>query len=122
MSSNFPSSSDRWAPICKRTRSDGTICYLARHRVGGEQISPPFDHPTAAEAFRAAAKAHGAVRALDMYGIEPARRRSKRSGRTVTTWLAHHIDHLSGVERRTPQDYRGYLRNHIASTRRNNCL
>ncbi|TDH54159.1 site-specific integrase [Mycobacterium eburneum] len=103
------------ASIRKRPRKDGTTCYAVLYVIDGRQSSLPFDNKQAAEAFRLAVEVHGAQRALAMHGIESGPRRADTaSGPTVAEWITHHIDHLSGVERRTSHEYRGVLKNDIA--------
>lgn len=103
------------ASIRRRPRADGSICHAVLYTIDGRQSSLPFDSPKAAEAFRQAVEVHGAARALAMHGIDSAPRRLDYiSGVTVTEWLEHHIAHLSGVERRTPAEYRGIVKKDIA--------
>ncbi|WP_423487936.1 tyrosine-type recombinase/integrase [Mycobacteroides sp. PCS013] len=94
-----------------RTRSlKSGECWDVLYRIGGRQFSLTFESPGAAEAFRTLVDAHGAERALQMHNIalpEP------RSGMTVGKWVTHHIEHLTGVDQRTVQDYLGYLKNDI---------
>jgi integrase len=99
------------ASIRKRPRKDGTVCYAVLYHVGDRQSSLPFDDPKAAEAFRQAVEVHGAQRALQMHGINPAPRRHARShDMTVAEWVRHHIDHLTGIEQTTIDSYDRYLR------------
>lgn len=97
-----------WASIRPRQRKDGTTCLSVLHWIDGRQTSLPFDDKLAADAFVAAVKAHGARRAREMLGITTTPRRRTPSI-TVTEWIAHYIDHLSGVDKRTLTDYRTYL-------------
>lgn len=102
------------ASIRKRPRRDGTIAYAVLYTIDGRQSSLPFEDPKAAEAFRAAVNAHGPTRALEMHGIDSRpRRRDSNAGMTVAEWVTHHIDHLTGVDPRTVEDYRSYLRTDI---------
>jgi len=97
------------ASIRTRPRKDGTT-YAVLYTIEGRQSSMPFDDVKAAEAFKAAVEVHGAARALEMHGIDPGRRRqdTKHRGMTVAKWLEHYIDHLTGVEQKTIDDYRRY--------------
>ncbi len=97
------------ASIRERPRKDGTVCYAVLYTLDGRQSSLPFDNPKAADAFKAAVEAHGAARALGMHGIAPAPRRASH-GPTVATWIAHHIEHLSGVGKHTATNTRGATR------------
>ncbi|BBZ09835.1 tyrosine-type recombinase/integrase [Mycobacterium branderi] len=100
------------ATIRRRQRIDGSTYWQVRYRVDGQETSTSLDDPNDAEEFRRLVEAVGGARARQVHGID----RPIRGGPTVTKWLEHHIEHLSGVERRTPEDYRSYLRNHIAPT------
>lgn len=113
--------------IRDRPRGDGTTTYaviFTLKRPAGpdgkvprpRQSSLPFATRKAAEAFLAAVNVHGAERALEMYGADPAPRRAANAPMTVADWISHHIDHLSGVDKRTVDDYRSYLRTSIAPT------
>ncbi|WP_231584511.1 hypothetical protein [Mycobacterium haemophilum] len=117
MPSGLPSDSakQRWSSIRKRPRKDGSLCYSVLYWIDGQQRTLPFDVEASAELFKQAVKVHGAERALAMYGIDPAPRRrdSKAAGMTIAEWVKHHIDHLTGVDARTVEDYEGYLRKDI---------
>ena len=103
----------RWASIRRRCRRDGTTAYAVIYWTVNHESAAPgggryrqhtltFDNEPTAEAFRAAVKAHGTGRALDMHGIDPAPARAQRhkpaSVLTVADWIQRHIDHLTGVE------------------------
>ncbi|UVK63030.1 tyrosine integrase [Mycobacterium phage Beakin] len=103
------------ASVRERVRKDGTTAYLVSYRFGGRgsaQGALTFDNRKAADAFAAAVDAHGAARALEMHGINPAPRGTK-SELTVAEWIRHHIDHLTGVEQYTIDKYEQYLANDI---------
>lgn len=55
--------------------------------VDGQQTSPPFDNHAAAEAFRAAVKAHGAPRVMDMHGPIPRLVANLRRERWIVIWV-----------------------------------
>ncbi|OBB22126.1 tyrosine-type recombinase/integrase [Mycolicibacterium elephantis] len=102
------------ASIRVRPRKDGTTTYAVLYTLNGRQSSLPFDDRAAAEKFRALIDNVGAARALEIHGIDPAPRRRRAEhddSMTVAQWLTHHIDHLTGVDKRTRDDYRGYVRN-----------
>lgn len=101
------------ASIRSRTRKDGTTAYVVLYRIDGRQSALTFDDPDAAEAFKSAVGAHGARRALEMYGVDPEPRRRDQNLTTVSQWVEHHIDHLTGVEQYTLDKYRSYLKNDI---------
>lgn len=112
MSSEMSSDRALWASIRRRTRSDGTTAYGVLYWLDGRQNILTFDAEKPAEALKAAIKAHGAQRALQMYGIEPHRRSTHKL--TVGQWVRRHIDHLTGVEQYTIDVYERYLANDIA--------
>ncbi|AMU71476.1 MULTISPECIES: tyrosine-type recombinase/integrase [Mycobacteroides] len=97
------------ASIRSRSLKSGD-CWDVLYRLGARQFSLTFETLAGAEAFRALVDAHGALRALEMHNIAPP---APRSGMTVGKWVSHHIEHLTGVDPRTVQDYRGYLKNDI---------
>lgn len=123
MSNGLSNKSAFWASVRKRPRGDGSTAYLVSYRIddpetGDEtQSGLTFDDEQTAEAFKAAVKAHGARRALDMYNIDPATRRRRHDGApkgmTVVGWVRHHIDHLTGKEQYTIDKYNEYLTNDI---------
>lgn len=100
------------ASIRRRVRKDGGTTYAVLYTLDGRQSSLSFIDHKAAQAFKAAVDAHGAARALQMHGVDPAPRRTVDQT-TVTKWLSHHIDHLTGVDKRTIDDYRSYVRTSI---------
>lgn len=99
------------ASVRERHRKDSTPYWAVLYNLDGKQTSTSFNDPADAEAFRELIDRVGAARALQIHGIE----RVDRSI-TVTKWVGRHIDHLSGVERRTVHDYRAILRNDITTT------
>ncbi|MCV7255254.1 site-specific integrase [Mycobacterium hackensackense] len=99
------------ASVRARPRKDGTFTYAALFTIDGRQSSLPFDDRKAAEAFCTLVNNVGATRALEIHNIEPGRRRADTpTGLTVGQWLTRHIDHLTGVEQKTIDDYRRYVR------------
>lgn len=93
------------------TRKDGTHAYRVYFRQRGRQTTLTFDDENLAETFRTAVDQLGAEAALRLHQID--RQPRAQHGITVTEWLTHHIDHLTGVDSRTADDYRAYLRNDI---------
>lgn len=93
----------------RRTRSDGSAYWQVRYRLDGIESSKSLDDEQDAEAFRELIERVGAAKALQLHGLSEAR----SGGPTVTKWLTHHIDHLSGIERRTRHEYLGILNNDI---------
>jgi integrase len=102
------------ASIRERPRKDGTTAYAVLYSIDGRQSSLPFDDPKAAEAFKAAVEAHGAKRALEMHGLDAAPRRHD-TGMTVKKWCQHHIEHLTGVEQTTIDEYNRYVRRDLGA-------
>lgn len=94
-----------------RRRADGSEYWQVRYRLDGKETSKSLDNEQDAEAFRELIDRVGAARALEIHGLDRS-----RSGHTVSTWLEHHIAHLSGIERRTRAEYRGVVRNDITPT------
>lgn len=106
---------DYWASIRKRQRGDGGFSYAVLYRMDGKQATLTFREEQHAEAFRAAIKAHGIHRALEMQGYE-VRRDGPAAGITLEKWIDQHIDALSGVEKKTIAEYRRYLTRDIEPT------
>lgn len=102
------------ASIRERPRKDGVTYAVLYKMADGRQSSLPFADRKQAEAFRQAVEAYGAERACQMYDVRPEpRRRDRTPETTVAEWVTHHIDHLTGVDPRTVEDYRSYLRTDI---------
>jgi len=96
------------ASVRKRQRKDGTPYWSVLYTLTGKQASTSFNDPADADALRELINRVGAARALQVQGIERVDR-----DLTVAKWVAHYIDHLSGVEPRTVEGYRAILRNNI---------
>lgn len=98
-------------------RKDGSTTYQVLYRLDGRQSSLPVVDKKSADALVALMAQVGVKRALEIQGVSTAPVRSTARARaasmTLAEWLEHHIQHLSGVERRTPADYRGYVKNDI---------
>lgn len=92
-----------------RKRGDGSIYWQVRYRLDGVETSKSLDDEQDAEAFRELVDRVGAARALEIHGLDATR----RNGHTVGKWMAHHIEHLSGIERRTRAEYLGVVKNDI---------
>lgn len=102
--------------IRKRPRKDGGCSYSVVFTYGENQTQTSLTYPNSLESAEKAKKlieAVGAERAMDILGVErddqPA-----AEGMTVTQWLTHYVDHLSGRDRGTITKYRAYIRNDIA--------
>lgn len=99
------------ASIEKRERSDGTIAYRVVWRDPDTKKKDSLTCDDKAEAERAEKflNANGqrlsdAIRAINAI---------KKNVPTIADIIEHHIEHLTGIEKRTKKDYRGYARNHI---------
>lgn len=90
-----------------RTRSDGSSYTQVRYRIAGKQGSISFDDHAEALQFDNLVTKVGAVKALEICKIVIATDRAI----TVGEWLAHHNDHLTGVEPETLKAYRRYAAN-----------
>jgi integrase len=92
-------------------RKGGSTYHQVRYRLDGKETSDSFDDYAEAVEFRDMVNNPnvGAARAREIW----RRRLGAASAMTVEQWLTHHIDHLTGVERRTLEDYRRYLKNDI---------
>lgn len=104
------------ASVRTTTRADGTSTYQVRYRIDGRESSVTLPELDDARALAVLIESVGAERALAAHQLDSGPVRKPRSGLTLTDWLNHHIDHLSGVERRTPAEYRGYVKNDIGPT------
>lgn len=100
------------ATIRQRFRADGSTYWQVRYRLDGQETSTSLDDAGDAEQFCALVDAVGPARARQVHGLE----RPKRAGMSVSKWVANYIESRSGVEKRTPEDYRGILRNDIEPT------
>lgn len=89
-----------------RTRADGTRYWSVLYRLDGKQRSTSFDSEADAHYALELFNTHGAARAVDLLNIE----RTERSSLTVTQFLTKHVDHLTGVEQKTIDDYRRYIK------------
>jgi integrase len=100
------------ASVRRRVSKSGSYSYQVVYRLDGRQSSVTLTDQKDAENFAALVNLVGPGRALDMHGLstQPVRFLDM----TVAKWVEHYIANLSGVERRTPADYRGTLRNDIA--------
>lgn len=100
------------ASIRTRTRKDGTSYTSVLYRSDGQQRSTSFDDHAAALRFRDLVDQVGPDKAREIIGAEDAH----ASERTLTQWVQHHIDHLTGIEEGTRDRYKAYLKNDITPT------
>lgn len=98
------------ATIRIRHRADGSTYWQVRYRLDGIQTSTSLDVKSDAEELKELIERMGAAKALGIVGMQ----RAHRSEMTVGTWIEHHIDHLSGIEKRTRAEYKGILKKDIA--------
>lgn len=103
------------ASIRSKQRTDGTTAYRVFFRHDGRQTCYTFDTLPIAETFKTAVQQLGSERAIALHRLE-REPRAAGSALTVADWVKHHIDHLTGVDPRTIQDYQGYLRNDVGPT------
>jgi integrase len=101
------------ASIRKRIRKDGGVTYAVLFGLDDRQSSLSFEDEKSAEAFQGVVNAMGARRALELYKISPEPTRSAAEGHTVTSWLDHYIEHLTGLDQGTVEKYQAYVRNDI---------
>jgi integrase len=103
------------ASIRSRTRKDGTTSYAVLFVVEtGRQTSVTFDDPQTAEKFRGLVDSVGGTRAMNAWGIaDIPKTLTANLGPTLTGYLTGHIDQLTGIEQKTLDDYRRYVRRDI---------
>lgn len=94
-----------------RIRSDGSSYSQVRYRLDGRQSSLSFDDHAAALKFDALIGTVGPAKALEIARITV----SQRDPMTVAQWLAHHNDHLTGIEQGTRDRYRSYAAHDFAT-------
>lgn len=104
------------ASIRPHIRAGGSTAHRVFFRLDGRQTCFTFDDEQMAETFCTAVNKLGASRAVELHRLDRTPRGDRGSGWTVESWIKHHIDHLTGVDKGTPDGYRGYLRNDIAPT------
>jgi len=98
------------ASLRHRTRKDGTTAWSVLYTLDGRQTSATFDDETTAQKFAGLVDSVGARRAMDAWGIKPTPRANRAVSPSVAEWLIRHVDHLTGVEQKTIDDYRRYIR------------
>lgn len=98
------------ASIRKRELKDGTQYWSVLYRRNGKQTSTSFGDPDAAVRFKNLADKVGVGAALRTVAAQD----DASTATTVDQWIAHHIDHLTGVEPGTIASYRRYLKNDIS--------
>ena len=94
------------ASIETRTNSDGTTSHRVRFRHAGKNEAKTFATPQDAQEFKSAVELLGADRALSLLPAAAAASVTREQVRTLAQQVAHHIDHLTGVEDGTRRKYR----------------
>jgi integrase len=95
------------ASIKQRSRKDGSPYFDVMFRLDGRQRSVSFQTETHAQKFRNLIELVGAAKAMDVYNLNRTPR-ALNHGPTVAEWLEHHINNLTGVEKKTLSEYRAY--------------
>lgn len=94
------------ASLRARSRKDGTVAFDVRYRLDGAQRTLSFENRQAAERWAGIVRAIGPAEALNLLTV-PA----EGSGNvTVDEWADRYIRSLSGVEGKTLDHYRLYMR------------
>jgi len=104
------------ASIKTRVRKDGTKMWAVLYRIKDgtgrtRESSTTLDTRSAAEALRELIDRVGVTEALRLADIDGKPRPIK--GPTVNDWVTDYIEHLTGINKNTRQDYRKYLANDI---------
>ncbi len=97
------------ASLRTRYRGDGSPYFSVLYRLDGKQTSLSVNDQQEAEYACELMNRLGPARALEILKVS----RAPRTKLTVDGWIRHHIDHLTGVDKRTIEDYNRYLRNDI---------
>ena len=93
------------------TRKSGTAYVQVLYRLNGKQTSTSFEDAASAAKFRDLVDAIGPVKALATVAADPA-----LSTMTVEQWVAHYIEHRTGLAKSTLADYRSYAKHDINPT------
>jgi integrase len=97
-----------------RTRKDGSAFWEVLFRHDGRQRSLSFETAEHGQRFRDLVDLIGPAKALEAYDLTPTPRAANGSSMTVEEWIEHHIEHLTGCERKTLDEYRRFLKRDIA--------
>ena len=98
------------ASLRNMSRKNGTA-YVLLFRLNGKQTSTSFEDAASAAKFRDLVDAVGPVKALTSVAADPA-----LSTMTVEQWVAHYIEHRTGLAKSTLADYRSYAKHDINPT------
>jgi integrase len=99
------------ASLRNMTRKNGTAYVQVLYRLNGKQTSTSFEDASSAAKFRDLVDAVGPVKALASVAADPA-----LSTMTVEQWVAHYIEHRTGLAKSTMADYRSYAKHDINPT------
>lgn len=99
------------ASIRPDKRKDGTPYWSVLYRLNGRQCSTSFTKENDATRFKILVETVGPASARDAIGIAPV---PPAQEITVEQWLTRYVDNLTGVEQKTVDDYRRYIRRDIA--------
>ena len=99
------------ASIRLRPRADGTVAADVRYRLDGKSASTSFDDAQAAHNWAGIVRSVGPAAALEYLQVT-----SKPGTPTVAEYAEQYIAAKSGVEGKTTEHYRAYMRNHIDKT------
>lgn len=99
------------ASIRERRRSDGSTYWDVRYRLEGRECAFSMESKDQAESAKMLLNAAGVQRGLDILGVQKVER--KPGLLTVGEWLERHIAHLTGVERKTIDEYTRYVHRDI---------
>lgn len=94
------------ASIEERTNTDGTTSHRVRFRHNGKNQAKTFHDAADANEFHQAVELLGAERALALLPSAGAAPTPREHIRTLAQQVAHHIDHLTGIEEGTRRKYR----------------
>lgn len=99
------------ASVRPRPRRDGSTAYDVRYRIDGASRTTSFDDPKAAEKWKGIVQSVGPAQALEYLKIT-----SVPGTPTVADYADQYINSKSGVEPKTLQHYRMFMRLHIGPT------
>jgi integrase len=99
------------ASIRSRTRRGGSVAWSVLYVIDGRQTSATFDTEVDAEKFKMLVDTVGARRAMDAWGIlDTPKAPARKLGVSVPDWCTRHIEQLTGVGRKSLDDYARYVR------------
>ena len=98
------------ASLRNMSRKNGTAYVQVLYRLNGKRPTS-FEDAASAAKFRDLVDAVGPVKALASVAADPA-----MSTMTVEQWVAHYIEHRTGLAKSTLADYRSYAKHDINPT------